>query len=141
MTGSVLTLLTYLRWARSLRVSSMAMKKSKTRLSPLPGAPNDGDFPTGVSHRNRFEHRGLNTQSHDPRRWKHAASKQDEDTGSLPRFRPPCGVKPYSCLSGLHCLERYNTSLARYSTSVSPCSLCRSSDLLIVDLGIQPFLR
>ena len=31
------------------------------------------------------------------------------DTGSLPRFRPPCGVKPYSCLSdGLHC-DGYNT--------------------------------
>ena len=37
------------------------------------------------------------------------------DTGSLPRFRPPCGVTPYSCLSGrLHCVG--------YSTRVSSSS-------------------
>ena len=56
MTGSVLTLLIARRWARSLRVVVMAMKRSKERLSPLPGAPNIGD-----SRPAKYQRPGSNT--------------------------------------------------------------------------------
>ena len=61
----------------------------------------------------RFEHLGLESNSlHLSRDLVRDLAKHcNGDTKSLPRFRPPCGVTPYSCLSDrLHC--------AGYSTSV-----------------------
>ena len=64
-------------------------------------------------HSRRFEHWGLESGSQHLSRGpvRHLMKHSNGDTESLPRFRPPCGVTPYSCLSNqLHC--------AGYSTSV-----------------------
>ena len=47
-----------------------------------------------------FEHTGLNTLATPLERPGEKLAKHGNgDTESLPRFRPPCGVIPYSCLS------------------------------------------
>ena len=57
-----------------------------------------------------FEHWGLNTLTKPLESLERKLAKQGNgDTVSIPRLRPPCGVKPYSCLSdGLHCYS-YST--------------------------------
>ena len=58
----------------------------------------------------RLEHWGLNILAKPLEGLERKLAKHvNGDRGSLPMFRPPCGVKPYSCLSdGLHCC-RYST--------------------------------
>ena len=55
----------------------------------------------------RFEHWGLESNSLHLSRGlvRDLAKHCNEDTENLPRFRPPCGVTAYSCLSDrLHCV-------------------------------------
>ena len=82
-------------------------------MSPLPGAPNVGvwfvlrQVPSKKVRTLRA--RGLLATPLE-RPSEILTMHDNGDTECLPRFRPPCGVKPYSCLSdGLHC-GSYSTS-------------------------------
>ena len=86
----------------------------KECLSALPGAPNVGEWYV-ERHSTLEKVRTLGAREHSLHfsigLVRNLAKHCNGDTESLPRFRPPCGVTPYSCFSDrLHCVG-YNTRL------------------------------
>ena len=99
----------------------------KECLSPLPGAPNVGEWfvlrKVPSKKVRTLGARGLLATPLE-RTSGNLAKHDNGDTESLPRFMPPYGVTPYSCFSnGLHC--------GSYSTRVS------SSSSAMVDGGMD----
>ena len=105
----------------------------KECLSPLPGAPNVGEWYV-QRHSTLKKVRTLGAREHSLHLSRglvrDLAKHVNGVTKSLPRFRPPCGVTLYSCLSDrLHYVD--------YSTSVELVLLGGFMEAS----GFSPFLR